>query len=173
MLSNHGAEAAVIDMEVFHLRKDGVCLGYWSRKLRPEAEDLVEAFRLKDLYGEVNERTEEIIYVCASINGKLVADDMLFFCSYVEYSGEYKPLAVKTEKTGGGRWRIHLEAKRPVRMVELESNQKLLYSDDYFPLIPEKAKVIDVSLLEKTSNKPVNLTVAILGFNKTQSFVLN
>jgi hypothetical protein len=164
-------------LEVFHLNRDGVRLGYWSRKLRSEPEGaceagLCEAFRLKDLYREVNERTGEIIYACASVNGELVADDMLFFCPFMEYEGSYKPLIIKTEKAGEGKWLIHLEAKTPVRMVELESNQKLLCSDDYFPLIPEKPKTIEATLLEKTFGGPVKLFVSSLGSEEKEVFTL-
>ena len=137
--------------------------------------DLSEAFRLKDLYSEVNERTGEVVYVCASVNGTPAADDMLFFCPFMEYEGDYKALKVKTEKAGdvtGGKWLIHLEAKTPVRMVELESNQKLLYSDDYFPLIPGKPKTIEAGLLEKTSGGPVKLTAGIFGMKENQVFTL-
>jgi beta-mannosidase len=172
MLSNHSIEAAIVNLEVFHLRKDGICLGYWSRSLRSGPDELTEVFRLKDLYREVNERTEEIVYVCASIKGELIADDMLFFCPFAEYEGEYKALKVKTQKTGDNKWRIHLEAKQPVRMVELESNHKFLYSDDYFPMISEKPKIIEAFLLEKTSGKPINLSVGILGSGEQQIIIL-
>ena len=184
MISNHSTETVITDLEVFHLSRDGACLGYWSRKLRSESTELREAFRLKDLYREVNERTGEIIYVCASVKGKPIADDMFFFCPFMEYEGEYKALKVKIEKAGdsasksgvasstGDKWLIHLEAKTPVRMVELESNQKILYSDDYFPLIPGKPKTIEARLLEKTSGGPVKLTVGILGMDETQAFTL-
>jgi hypothetical protein len=57
-------------------------------------------------------------------------------------------------------------------MVELESNQKLLYSDDYFPMIPGKPKTIEASLLEKTSGDPVRLTAGIFGTEKNQIFTL-
>jgi beta-mannosidase len=171
MISNHGIEAVTADLEVFHLTKDGARLGYWSRRIRTEAGGLCEAFRLNDLYSEVNERTAEIIYVCASVNGKIAADDMLFFCPFMEYDGEYKPLKIRTEKSGD-KWLIHLEAKTPVRMVELESSQKLLYSDDYFPLIPEKPKTIEAAILEKTSGGAVKLTVSVLGGEEKQDLVL-
>jgi hypothetical protein len=173
MLSSHNPEGVTVDLEVFHLRKDGLCLGYWSRKLRAEPGDLVEAFRLKDLYGEVNERTGEVISVCASLGGELAAEDMLFFCPYVEFNGEYHKLKVETEKTGEGKWRLRIGAKTPVRMVELESNQKLLFSDDYFPMVPGKTRVIEVSLLEKTSDEPVCLSAGILGCPERQSFTLD
>jgi beta-mannosidase len=172
-VSNHGAESVATELEVFHLTGSGERRGYWREKIIIEGEGLCEAFRLKDLYKEVNERTEEIIYACATVNGKLTADDMLFFCPFIEYEGEYKALRVKIEKTGEGRWLIHLEAKTPVRMVELESNQKLLYSDDYFPLIPEKPKTVEASLLEKTSDGPIRLSADIFGMNEVQTFTLD
>ena len=58
-------------------------------------------------------------------------------------------------------------------MVELESNQKLLYSDDYFPMIGGKPKVIEVRLLEKTGGKNVSLSVGIFGSGDYQGFTLN
>jgi hypothetical protein len=91
----------------------------------------------------------------------------------VEFDGEYHRLKVETEKAGKGKWRLRIGAKTPVRMVELESNQKLLFSDDYFPLIPEKTRVIEVSLLEKTSDEPVRLTASILGCQERQIFTLD
>jgi beta-mannosidase len=173
MLSNHGAEAAKVSVEVFHQRKDGICLGYWQRKLRAESGELIEAFRLEDLYNEVYSRTEELIYVAASCNGELLADDMLFFCPFSEFEGEYRDLKVEIEKAETGRWKIRLGAKTPIRLVELESNHKLLFSDDYFPMIPEKGKIIEASLLEKTGNKQPHLTVGILGSENKQTFNLN
>jgi beta-mannosidase len=173
MISNHGIETVTAYVEVFHLARNGVHLGYWSKKLKCKPEGLYEALRLKDLYREVNKRTEEIIYVCASVKGKLVADDMLFFCPFMEYEGKYRPLKVKIEKMGEDTWLVHLEAKTPVRMVELESSQKLLYSDNYFPLISEKPKTIKATLLEKTADDPVKLTVGILGTEENKIFTLN
>jgi beta-mannosidase len=173
MVSNHSTDVLELDIEVFHLRKDGSCLGYWSRKRRIRFGELIEAFRLKDLYQEVYDRTEELLYVCATSVKGLQADDMFFFCPFWEYQGEYQQLKVKTEKISVGKWLIHLDSKIPIRLVELESNHKLLYSDDYFPMIPKKSKVIEASLLEKTGNKPVVLSVSIMGFQDRQDFTLS
>ena len=172
MLSNHSAVADV-NIEVFHIHKDGRCLGSWSKEVQIEEQELAEVFRFKDLYREVQDRTEESIYVSASVNGALVADDMLFFCSYIEYSGEYNGLDVRIEKTGENKWQVQIEAKHPVRMVELESNQKLLLSDNYFPIIPRKPKIIEVKLLERTSEGQVMLTAGILGSKEKLDFLLN
>jgi beta-mannosidase len=173
MVSNHGTESVTADIEVFHLMRDGARPGYWREKITIEPEGLIEAFRLEGLYREVNERTTEVIYVCVTVNGKLISDDMLFFCSFIEYAGEYRALGVKTEKTPEGRWLVRLEAETPVRMVELESSQKLLYSDNYFPLIPEKPKTVEAVLLEKTSDGPVYLTAGIFGTDETRTFTLD
>jgi beta-mannosidase len=173
MLSNHGAETAAVTVEVWHFGKNGEQLGYWSRKMHPESGELLKVMRLENLYTEAKNRNEEAVYVAASQNGELIADDMFFFGTFLEYASEYKPLTVKTEKRENGKWIIHIEAKTPVRMVELESNQKLLFSDDYFPLIPGKAKRIEASLLEKTSSGQVKLMVNILGSEEKQTIVLS
>jgi beta-mannosidase len=172
MISNHSAEETNTNIEVFHLSKDGKRLGYWSQEISTEHEELTEVFRFKNLYKEINERTEEVIYVSASINGKLIADDMLFFCSFVEFAGVYNPLKIKIEKKSENKWQIYLETQQPVRMIELESNQKLLYSDNYFPMIAQKPKVIEACILERTSAEPVMLTAGILGSEEKQGFSL-
>jgi hypothetical protein len=40
-------------------------------------------------------------------------------------------------------------------------------------MIPEKTRVVDVSLLEKTSDEPVCLSAGILGCPERQNFILN
>jgi hypothetical protein len=40
-----------------------------------------------------------------------------------------------------------------VRLVELESNHKLLYSDNCFPLVPGKDKIIELSRSGFTCNR--------------------
>jgi hypothetical protein len=102
----------------------------------------------------------------------LVADDLLFFCPFSEFEGEYRPLKIKTEKNGKGKWRLYIDAETPVRLVELESNEKLLYTDNYFPLVPGKGKMIDLLLSEKEGKGPVCLTAGILGSQDKQIFEL-
>lgn len=172
MISNHSAETHDINVEVYHLDKEGRELGKWKRNLKAEPGDLVSVHRLEGLYGKVHERTEEIIYVCAFHEGKLLADDMLFFCPFSEYEGEYHPLKIEVKKPGKEKWQIGIGVKTPARLIELESNHKLLYSDNYFPIVPGKDKLIEVSLLERTSGEPVRLFANILGSKDTQSFEL-
>ncbi|GHV13163.1 beta-mannosidase [Spirochaetia bacterium] len=178
MLSNHTADTLPITVEAYHLDKQGKALGKWTWETSVESGALIRVARLDDLYSKVYKRLEEVIYVCASRDGKLVADDMLFFCPFREYEGEYKPLKIKAEKLGGdktaySKWRITLNAETPARLIELESNHKLLFTDDYFPMINGKEKVLEATLLEKTSDEPVKLIVGILGAPDTQTVVLS
>ena len=187
MLSNHGSESGKINVQVFHLNKEGKELGYWAKEVSTakavstaetshcDSEKPMEILRLCGLYDKVQDRTEEIVYVCAQLkqcatkaacacfDDLLLADDMLFFCSYAEFSGIYSPLSVKIDKNGENRWLISISADVPIRMVEIESNQKLLFSDNYFPIIPQKHKIITANLLEKTSPEAASLTINILG----------
>ncbi|GHV90470.1 beta-mannosidase [Spirochaetia bacterium] len=172
MLSNHTADTLPITVEAYHLDKQGKALNKWTWETKPESGALIRAARLEDLYSKVHNRLEEVIYVCASRDGKLVAEDMLFLCPFREYDGEYRPLKIKSEKIGEGKWRITLNAETPARLIELESNHKLLYTDDYFPMINGKEKVIEATLLEKTSDEPVKLIAGILGAEGTQTVIL-
>ena len=182
LLSNHGAEPCGIyrdiKINVFHMNKDGKILISWEREIQHKTGDFTEyteksteVFRFKGLYNEIKERTGEIIYVCACVNGNLAADDMLFFCTYAEFSQVYNPLSVKIDRKGA-KSQIHIDTAVPVRMIELESNQKLLFSDNYFPMIPQKSKIIEAGLLEKTADEPFILTVQIAGYEEKQEFEL-
>jgi len=171
MISNHDPVKRNVNVEVYHLRNDGKVLNQWLKDICCETGKPLEVFRFKDLYNEVQNRSEEIVYVCASVNGVFTADDMLFFCAYAEFSQIYNPLTVKIDKKGV-KWRIHIETAVPVRMVQLEGNQKFLFSDNYFPMIPQKSKIIEAGLLERTTDEPFLLTVQIAGFEEKQEFEL-
>jgi beta-mannosidase len=184
MLSNHSATTRPVTVEAWHLDKSGKKLGFWSWDHNIEPGALLRLARLDDLYGRIHNRLEELIYVCAFQDGNMVADDMFFPCPFREFEGDYKPLTVTAEHLagpanrespalpGGDRWRISLEALSPVRLVELESNQKLLYSDDYFPMINGRKKTVEACLLERTSGEPVRLRVGILGAPEVQTITL-
>jgi beta-mannosidase len=173
MLSNHSAEKLPITVEAWHVDKSGKTLGSWSWTRDIESGALERVARLDDLYEKINNRLEEVIYVCAFHNNNMAAEDMFFPCPFREFEGTYKPLKILTEKLGSGAWRITLEAGAPVRLVELESNQKLLYTDDYFPLINGKPKTVEARLLEKTNEGPVDLRVGILGSPDVQRVTLD
>jgi beta-mannosidase len=172
MISNHGAETPDINVEVRHLDKKGRELGKWKKELKGEPGAPRPVFRLDGLYDKVYERTEEIIYVCALSEEKLLADDMLFFCPFSEYEGEYHPLRIEAKKSGNEKWRISIGVETPARLIELESNHKLLYSDNYFPIVPGRDKVIEVSLLERTGSDPVRIFANILGSADIRSLEL-
>jgi beta-mannosidase len=188
MLSNHTADTLPITVEAYHLDKQGKALNKWTWETNVESGALIRVARLEDLYSKVHNRLEEVIYVCAGRDGKLAADDMLFLCPFREYEGEYRPLRINAEllsaeklsaerlgddKTGYSKWRITLNAKTPVRLIELESNHKLLFTDDYFPMINGKEKVIEATLLEKTSAEPIKLIAGILGAPEVQTVILS
>jgi beta-mannosidase len=172
MLSNHTAETADVMVEAVHLGRRGEPLGRWTRNVQAEAGGLVRVQRLEVLYEKVQSRTEEAFYVCALQDGNPLAEDMLFFCPFSEYDGEYRDLNVSVESAGADTWRLRLSAETPVRLVELESNHKLLFSDDYFPLAPGRDKIVEAFLLEKTVPEPIRLTASILGGPNKQSYIL-
>jgi beta-mannosidase len=172
MLSNHGAANLSLTVEARHLDKQGRELGKWTWDRKIRAGDLLRAARLEGLYGRVRSRLEETVCVSALQNGKPVAEDMLFFCPFREYEGEYRRLGLKTEKLSAGRWRISLSAESPARLVELESNQKLLFTDNYFPLANGGEKAVEAVLLERTSDEPVKLRAGVLGAPEAQTVTL-
>jgi hypothetical protein len=62
-------------------------------------------------------------------------------------------------------------SKQDKRIEKAARQRKLLYSDDHFTLITEKSKIIEVSLLEKTSDG-LTLMAGIFGMDENQTFIL-
>jgi beta-mannosidase len=169
MLSNHGVARVSGTMQALHIDNTGKVLGKWQWDVAAEAGALLRVARLDGLYDRVIDRVNETFYVTVSVDGKPVSDDLLFFCPFSEYARIHRPVKQSSLETvvSGEKWRIRLDAETPVQLVELESNQKLLFSDDYFPLIPGYGKTIEVSLLEKTSNDPITLFIRPLSLDDT------
>jgi len=76
------------------------------------------------------------------------------------------------ERLGPDRWRFTVAAETPARLVELESNHKMLWSDDYFPLVNGHDKVIEAALLERTGPEPVRMTTGVLGSGEVVTVAL-
>jgi hypothetical protein len=166
MLSSHAPTSEQMTVEAFHLQKDGSCLAHWTKDMQIEPGELSPVFRLSGLYDTVFDRTTESFYVSVKPKGgaRAVADDFLLFCPFSEYEGEYRALKTKLEKIDKDKWHLYLDAATPARLVELESNQRLLFSDNYFPLVNGAGKIVEITLLEKTASKePVCVTAGILG----------
>lgn len=166
MLSSHAAEGKEVLVEAFHLGRKGTERERWSRAMHLEHGELLCVMRLEGLYNRVADRTGECVYVCVrGDDGTAVADDLLLFCPLSEFDSTAGKPRADAESRGEGRWRLTVSSDRPIHMVELEGNHKLLFSDNYFPLMPgaENRRMIEVTLLERLSDEPVRLCVGGLG----------
>ena len=172
MLSNHSAQEIEVQVTAVHLNTKGDVLDSKTMHVKTQCGELVHAMRFENLYEKVIDRTKELIYVYAMCNEEFVSDDMLFFCPFSEFDGIYEPLNLQTNQIKENSWRITISAKTPVQMILIESNHKILCSDNYFSIIPQMERTVDISVLEKTVDEPLELFFNILGCDDKQKLIL-
>jgi beta-mannosidase len=136
-----------------------------------EPGEIARVLDLPAMYRQMSDRTRDIVHVQLVVAGSVVSEDTFFATPLAEVAASRHPLAADVVKTGEGRWRVSLRSDGFVKMVCLESNQKLLFSDNYFGLAPG-SRSVDVSLLERTSSAPPELTVSALDSGAQHSLPL-
>lgn len=166
MISNHFDRREKVIVEAFHLDGHGSILQQFSAERTVEPEGLVTGLYLENLYDQIKERTAETVFVRACISGQIVSEDLLLFCPYGELETAKKEPKVSLKKINAREWEVSITAEGVVQMMEIESNRKIVCSDNYFPMMSGQEKKVKIALLEqeKSSEKPY-LYVGLLGEN--------
>jgi hypothetical protein len=109
--------------------------------------------------------------VCSS---DLIADDLLFFCPYSEYAQAKPDLQISVKRAETGRkWQVTVATDKPIRLFEIEGNGRMIFSDDYFPLLPGYEKRIDVEILPAEENDAPELTIKVAGVDGERKVALD
>jgi len=174
ILSSHATEETTVTVESFHMDRDGKVLGSWNKEISLHHGELLRAIRMSDLYGKIIDRTSEFIYTRVRKDDDFIAEDLLMFCQHFEFNSADSPIQASVQASGQNKWKLHLTCTLPTMMVQLDGNHKLLFSDNYFPLMPNLPdgiieRLIEVTLLERLSEEPLKLTVGQLGCDKQQT----
>ncbi|HEY5466777.1 MAG TPA: glycoside hydrolase family 2 protein [Clostridia bacterium] len=163
MVSNESGAPLDARLEVLHLDASGVILKSWETQLRQESGTLDRPFTLKDYYSDIADRTKEAVYVRVTAEDRVLAEDILYFCPFSEFAVADRPIQAQIKPLSDASWEITLEADAVAQMVELESNKKLMFSDNYFPMVPHHSKIVTAWLLEDTGEEAAQLRVGSLG----------
>lgn len=164
MLSNHSGVQAEVQVEAYCLTADGTILQKYESIVTCAAGELVVALNLQGLYQKVFSRSEESIFIRASMNGTVIAEDLLLFCPFNEFKPIKKAVSCSVKALGKNEWQLILQAEGIVQMLEVESDQKIVCEDNYFPMMPGEKKKIRIVVMEETDVK-TQPTLFIRQFN--------
>jgi hypothetical protein len=76
-------------------------------------------------------------------------------------------LTVAAHTLGPGRWRLDVATTAPTPLIEIEADQRVMYSDDYFGLIPGIKKQVFVTALGDAQMKGIHVTLS--GWDRSES----
>jgi beta-mannosidase len=149
-------------LRLWHLNAAGRSRGYWELPTTIAPGNSLRLFDIDGFYDEVIDRTREWVYAEFLVQGCALTSAQLLFCPLAELQLEPGEMRVAVEQLGPGRWRLDLEMSAPTPLVEIEADRRVMYSDDYFALIPGIGKRVIVTSLE--AEPPAEIRLAITPF---------
>lgn len=160
--SNLTADEIHGEIRVIHLDVKGTVLKEWEKTVTIASDYTGRVFDIESYYENIVDRTKEVLHTQLVINEEIVSEDTLYFCPFSEVDIALKPIVAEVAKVDKDNWTLEIEIDEVSKMIELEGNKKLLFSDNYFSLIPGAKKKIQVTLLEDTNDDELELTVSSL-----------
>jgi beta-mannosidase len=161
--SNASPTPAAATVEVDHLDAAGAVLGHWEAAVTVPPGAPVRLLEVPGLYRDVKDRlTEVVVARLVAADGAVLSDDRFLFCPLAEYRPPRPEVGVTAERAGEG-WTLTLEAAGGVaKMVRLEDDARLLYSDNYFLLAPGRPKTVAVTGGPGVTGGPATVRVSVL-----------
>ena len=163
LLSNHLTCEAEVCVEAFHMNRAGEVLNQFRAETVCPAGETVLALLLEGLYEQVQERTEETVFVRAIMDGVVVSEDLLLFAPYGELQVDSRPMDARMEKTGEREWELTVHSEGIVQMVEIECDRKMVCEDNYFPMMTGERKTVKMILLEECGGRQPEFLIRKLG----------
>jgi hypothetical protein len=162
-VSNQSGDEFSGTAEMLHLYTDG-------REFNREQTDVFlsdgesrKVFSSSTLYQSVINRTKEVFYLrLRDGHGQIVYEDILFLCPFGEFVQCEASVRASLKKKSSDTWELDIEVDCVIRQLEIESNMKILCTDNYFPMAPGEVKSVCVQILERTSENTPRLEIQTL-----------
>jgi beta-mannosidase len=175
--SNLTRQKIQAELRITHFDAKGSVARTWLETVSLGTEGITRISELDGYYNKIKDRRREFIHVQLVVDDAVVAEDSLFFVPLAEI--EIGSDAIQTRVTKGEpdtwgteTWIVELSSDAPQKLVQLEGNQKWLFSDNYFTLIPGSPRKLVATLLQRVSPAQPTLTVSSLDVPAEQTFEL-
>lgn len=164
--SNLRPDAIEGRLHVVHLDNKGTVLKTWEKPISLEPRRISRIADLTDYYREVMDRTRELIYAQIVVDDAVLCEEALYFCPIAEFDTEPSHISVLVERPTEGKWIINLDTSAVVKLLQIEGDERWLFSDNYFTLVPGFSRRITARLLETAPNRKFELAISDGGMSK-------
>jgi beta-mannosidase len=124
------------------------------------------------LYDSLTNRWKTAVYVKISDANTLYAEDFLLFCPLFELETQEPSFTLASQKTAPDQWDLTITSNRFVKLLELESSIRLMFSDNYFMLLPGSPKTLHLTALDDFTAPPA-ITPRALDHKPGPTFTLD
>ena len=147
--SNESERTLKGSLQVRHVDVTGKLLNSWESEMDIPTGGVSRLLDLPGQYRSIGDRTQEAIHVELRSGETVLAEDMLFFCPLAEIAPSQAPLSVELRKTATDTWDLKVGATELCKMVEIETDGLVMFSDNYFPMAPGKSKRIEMRAIDE------------------------
>ena len=173
-VSNQSGDEFTGTAEMLHLYTDGRELGREQTDVFLSDRESRKVFSSSTLYQSVIDRTKEVFFLrLRDKRGKTIYEDILFLCPFGEFVQCETPVRASLKKKSSDTWELDIEAYCIIRQLEIESNMKILCTDNYFPMAPGEVKSVHVQILERTSENTPRLEIQTLDISNRIILILD
>lgn len=135
-------------LRVLHVDATGKVLDEQQRAVTLPPDWTGNISDMPRLYQNVVDRTRELVEATfVSADESVRVADTLYFCPLAEFQVADPTLEVNLHSSGESKWTIELGASCVVKLLQLEGDG-LLFSDNYFSMLPYEKRRIDIAVLD-------------------------
>ncbi len=157
-------------VRVTHMNVEGKGLGRWEKAVSIPRGNAIRLMNLENHYQTIRDRKGEFIHAEVLADGQRICQDTLYFCMWPEFRNPEARLDIRAEKVGEG-WALDVTSGEMVKMLSIESDANLLWSDNYFGMMPGETRRVTGELLAPWEG-PLRITVSALDCEKTYDITL-
>ena len=165
-VSEHGTETGPITVRTVLMNTDGRILEEKVKNIRLHSGEVRVLTLLKTAYQEITDRTTHLVYVSAGRKGKILAEDVLLLCPIAELQVREPDFAISARRLGSdsGRWSLRVRSTAFVEMLEIESPQRIVCSDNNCPMMPDQDYEFEIQQMDPEAH--LELEIGSLGCQK-------
>ena len=105
------------------------------------AGNSVRLYDLDGFYRRIQDRWREVVHVRLEKDGRVLSEDTLFFCPWYEFEVTPGNLRCTGTGAGAGKWELEIASSTFAKMVAVESETRIVASDNYFTLPPGRRTI--------------------------------
>ncbi len=164
--SNLTSEAIPAKLRVIHLDNGGTVLKTWDTSVSLAPKGISRLADLSGYYRAVTDRTRELVFAELVVGDEVLCEDVLYFCPIAEFETEPSVISARADRRADGEWVVTVDAPAVVKLLEIEGDERWLFGDNYFTLVPGHRRQITARLLGVEPDKGYEITLSDSGQSK-------